>query len=158
MLQAGVVHRTAIRLLVIDEAGSLLLLHYLTPDTGEDFWCTPGGALDDGETVEQAASRELCEETGWRGAIALGEPVWSREHVFRIGDGRLFRQHETYHALRVPHFEPRAENPSEFEARAVTGMRWWTLAELTAAHETMQPPQLPRLMAEVLSRRMRGRT
>lgn len=32
----------------------------------EDFevWCLPGGAVDEGESVAQAAIREVCEETG----------------------------------------------------------------------------------------------
>ena len=153
VLDAGVVHRTAVRLLVLDEAGSILLIHYLMPDTGEDVWCTPGGALDAGETHEQAAVRELREEVGWRGEVGLGAPVWSREHVFRIGDGRVFRQHEQYHVLWLPHFDARATSPSEFEARAITGMRWWNLAELMTTDETLQPQQLPALLQRVLEAR-----
>lgn len=150
MLEATVVHRTAVRLVVVDEAGAVLLLHYRTPDTAEDFWCTPGGAVATGETHAQAARRELREETGWDGDIELGEPVWAREHVFRIGDGRLFHQHEVYHGLRLPHFEPHAVDLSEFEAQAITGMRWWSLDDLVTTGETLQPPELPTLMTRLL--------
>ena len=29
-----------------------------------DYWCTPGGGLDDGESLEQGLAREMIEETG----------------------------------------------------------------------------------------------
>ena len=29
-----------------------------------DFWCTPGGGLDDGETLQDGLHREMIEETG----------------------------------------------------------------------------------------------
>lgn len=30
----------------------------------EPFWCTPGGGMDDGESIVQALTREMIEETG----------------------------------------------------------------------------------------------
>src|SRR5690606_4098419 len=67
------VTRPSARLLVIDEAeGRLLLLHALAPPdrAGGDrvpIWFTPGGGVDPGESFEEAACRELWEETGLRG-------------------------------------------------------------------------------------------
>jgi 8-oxo-dGTP pyrophosphatase MutT (NUDIX family) len=142
------VRRTAVRLLVVDEEGRLLLLHYRTPDTGEDFWCTPGGALDRGESLAGAARRELREETGLdRAHLDLGPRLWTREHRFRIGDGRLFAQQEHYFALRVTGFEPDAAGLGDFERRAVVEHRWWTPAELASTVATLQPACLPELAA-----------
>ena len=55
--------RPASRILLTDPAGRVLLFRF-TPDDRPPFWCTPGGALDPGESYEQAARRELREETG----------------------------------------------------------------------------------------------
>lgn len=40
-----------------------------------DDWSLPKGKLDDGETFEAAALREVEEETGWRGELASELPA-----------------------------------------------------------------------------------
>ena len=45
-------------------AAARILLFRFDPDDRPPFWCTPGGALDPGESHEMAARRELFEETG----------------------------------------------------------------------------------------------
>ena len=44
-----------------------ILAQQLTPDhhgVEREFWCTPGGGLDKGESLHQGLTRELVEETG----------------------------------------------------------------------------------------------
>src|SRR5574339_1178593 len=47
---------------IFDEQGRVLLTR--RTDTGQ--WCLPGGAVDPGESVEEACEREVLEETGLR--------------------------------------------------------------------------------------------
>lgn len=54
--------RPAARVIVLDHDDRLLLLRY--DEAGHIFWAVPGGSLEDGETYEQAARRELYEELG----------------------------------------------------------------------------------------------
>jgi 8-oxo-dGTP pyrophosphatase MutT (NUDIX family) len=52
-----------VRLIVPDEEGKVLILKRARTAYGEGGWCLPGGKVDYGELVEQAASKELREET-----------------------------------------------------------------------------------------------
>jgi 8-oxo-dGTP diphosphatase len=54
------------RLVVVREDGRVLILRRAQESTGGGMWCLPGGKIDYGDTVEQAAVRELQEETGLR--------------------------------------------------------------------------------------------
>jgi 8-oxo-dGTP pyrophosphatase MutT (NUDIX family) len=51
---------SAMNVIVVEDQGRLLMIR--RPDTGN--WAVPGGAVDLGELVAQAAVRETLEETG----------------------------------------------------------------------------------------------
>jgi 8-oxo-dGTP diphosphatase len=52
-----------VRLIIPDAAGRVLVLKRAIDSTDGGRWCLPGGKMDYGDTVEQAAIRELQEET-----------------------------------------------------------------------------------------------
>jgi 8-oxo-dGTP diphosphatase len=55
-----------VRLIVSDLSGRVLILRRASITTRGGDWCLPGGKIDYGDTVEQAAARELREETSLR--------------------------------------------------------------------------------------------
>ena len=73
-------------LLIVTEDGGLLLHH--RDDKPEipnpDCWAGFGGAVEDGETVEEAVRREMREETG----LQIADPIFLTEAVDHEGDGR----------------------------------------------------------------------
>ena len=58
-------HPGSVAILAVRE-GRVALVRQLRPATGEWLWEIPAGTLQPGEPPEQAAVRELEEETGWR--------------------------------------------------------------------------------------------
>lgn len=59
---------------VHDDAGRLLLVRRGHPPA-EGMWSLPGGRVEPGETIEQAAAREVAEETGLE--VAVGRRLGS---------------------------------------------------------------------------------
>jgi ADP-ribose pyrophosphatase len=53
----------------------------------ENVWAIPGGKVRLGESLQQAAEREILEETGIR--IRAGSPVFVFDHLERDPDGRV---------------------------------------------------------------------
>jgi ADP-ribose pyrophosphatase len=65
----------------------LLVQRARPPYQGE--WAVPGGKVRLGETLANAAEREVFEETGVR--IQAGAAVYSFEHIEHAADGRVTR-------------------------------------------------------------------
>lgn len=134
--------RRAARLLVVDELDALLLIRGLDPgdpDAGS-WWFTPGGGLEPGESFEDAARRELTEETG---AVAGAlHPVGDERLAEFTLEGRLLVQTERFFAVRLPHFEPVPTALTDLEQRSHLESRWWTRAEFDAEQPLAFPDDL----------------
>ena len=145
--------RTTARVVVLDPAGRVLLLGARLPDPSVPpgdvlFWYTPGGGVEDGETLRAAAARELAEEIGLVvDPAALEGPVWLRRHVGPFGD-RLHDTRETYFVLRDVVHEVVPGALTELELLADEPHRWWTRGEL-AGGEDVVPAELPALLVEL---------
>jgi 8-oxo-dGTP pyrophosphatase MutT (NUDIX family) len=69
--------------------GQVLLIQ--RSDNG--LWAMPGGAMDAGETIAQAAERETLEETGYRVRVTGMIGVYSDpNHVIAYDDGEVRQQ------------------------------------------------------------------
>jgi 8-oxo-dGTP pyrophosphatase MutT (NUDIX family) len=137
-------NRDIARALVFDPADRLLLIAYeamrpIDPARPEErtFWFMPGGGLEAGETHEEACRRELSEEIGVVDA-PIGPCVATCEgafHLFR--SGRYAR--ERYFVVRLPDDRVDTARLAETEDNPVLGVRWWTLDELAASNERIEP-------------------
>jgi len=104
---------------------------------GPRWWFTVGGAAQPGETLSEAAVRELAEETGLSVAPddVIG-PVWRRDSVIDF-NGSVIRSEEMFFVHRTSRFEPSTSGRSALERRYIHGHRWCDetmIGELVAGH------------------------
>lgn len=130
--------RHAARVLLIDTEDRVLLLRHLRWDRGF-VWVPPGGAIELDESPEEAAVREVLEETTLA-LPALGPLVWVRRSQLPE-DARLHVEH--FFIARVSAGSDVAThlNVDPVEVLEISGHRWWSLDEIRAAADTVFAPR-----------------
>jgi ADP-ribose pyrophosphatase YjhB (NUDIX family) len=101
---------------VRDDAGRLLLIHKID----NDFWALPGGGMDLGESIADAAVREVAEETGLTVEVTGLVGIYSDPgHVMAYDDGEVRQEFSVCFHARVLSGEPREDGSETKEVRWV---------------------------------------
>ena len=136
--------RPAARIILRRPDGRILMFRFATDDR-PPFWCTPGGALDPGESYEDGARRELFEETG---IIAEPGPEIAQRLVeFITLEGVPVFADERYFLIDTDVEDICIDGHTELERRVMQSWRWFAANELADWPERLYPDDLAELTA-----------
>lgn len=138
--------RLTSRIVLMDPTGAALLFMTTAPDSsGFARWITPGGGVDPGETHQEAAKRELLEETGAQFDVP-NTPVWIYDFPVAWDRATHDRGHAEYFFVPTERFDPSNEFWTDDEHIDVTAWGWFSAEDLEHCGQPYEPEYLPELL------------
>ncbi|MFK3880639.1 NUDIX hydrolase [Pantoea agglomerans] len=136
--------RPSSRLIIVSPDNRVLLFRFCHKDgvlRGKTYWATPGGGLEKNESFEQAAIRELFEETGLIRTLT-GPQIASQNFTMMLPSGETVLAEERFFMIDANTVELDRSGWSSNEQEVIRDYHWWTIEELIHTNETIFPRDL----------------
>nr|WP_194709523.1 NUDIX domain-containing protein [Pantoea agglomerans] len=131
-------------MIIVSPDNRVLLFRFCHKDgalRGKTYWATPGGGLGKNESFEQAAIRELFEETGLIRTLT-GPQIASQNFTMMLPSGETVLAEERFFMIDANTVELDRSGWSSNEQEVIRDYHWWTIEELIHTNETIFPRDL----------------
>jgi 8-oxo-dGTP pyrophosphatase MutT (NUDIX family) len=156
--------RNSVKILLMNENKEILLMCADDPTTTSKdgkyhgrFWFPIGGKIEEGESVQEAALREIFEETGIiKDNIELGPIVWFGEFDLVLS-GKLQHLKEQFIVGRLRPGTGEAQttislnNLTDEERAVVKHVSWFSLDKIKHSTDVIFPVVLPDYLPDILA-------
>jgi 8-oxo-dGTP diphosphatase len=133
--------------MLFDEACSILLIRFVVPrdDSEFVFWALPGGEVEVGESLVEAARREVKEELGLE--LIVTGPVYCDSNQF-LHQGEMRDNVDFLFKAKCVRDAPQLMGVTADEKEIMKEIRWWSEREIEASQERIFPVNLAERMRE----------
>jgi 8-oxo-dGTP pyrophosphatase MutT (NUDIX family) len=139
--------RSTARVLPVNREGRVLLQLARGLLRGDRRWLTIGGGLEPGETLAEAAAREMREEAGIVvDPAALGRPLGTTVIRYTAFGMLPVTDYLTYFAIALDEAVLSFAEQSPLERRTIVAHEWLTADELDRRPERLSDEALPRMI------------
>ncbi len=150
--------RNSIRVLLLNDKNELLLMCADDPKTykmgGEYrgcFWFPIGGKIENSETIEEAAIREIYEETGIKQhEIEFGPIVWFEE-LDLILSGTLTHLSQKFIVANTKNSNITLANLTPDEQKVIQNIAWFSFEKIKTWPEIIYPVSLKQYIPDIMA-------
>ena len=150
--------RDTVRVILVNPNKEVLFMAASYPKAHKNkglYWFPIGGGIEKNETPQEAAIREVYEETGIKDdEIELGPLIWFGESdIFMVNEDSYCRVRQRFFVATTCKTVFSLENFTEDEKYFVKGMEWFSLETIKNSDEIIYPVLLPQYLPDILEKK-----